>query len=349
MKMMKAVVKYDNVPGATEIREMPQPEIGPDDVLVRTAYIGICGTDPHMHRNLISFKINVPLVFGHEFAGTIEKLGENVKGYSVGDRVTAETHADYCGECTLCRTNRYHLCRERKGYGFHTHGAFAKYVKVPSRILHRVPDNVSLMEASLTEPLCVAYNAVINNSDVRPGDTVVVIGPGPIGLLCAKMSQLAGASEIIAIGTGGDDNRLELARQYGATITVNSSKDDPVRIIRDIGDNYGADLVIDAAGSSQTLALSMEVVRPEGQITKIGWGPKPVGFTLDPIIAKSVTLKGHFSHTWDVWEKCLVLMSKGQVDLNPLITHELPIDRWEEGFELAETKQAVKVVLTPIE
>lgn len=349
MKMMKAVVKYDNVPGATDIREIPQPEIGPDDVLVRTAYIGICGTDPHMHKNLNSFKINVPLVFGHEFAGTIEKLGENVKGYSIGDRVTAETHADYCGECALCRTNRYHLCRGRKGYGFHTHGAFAKYVKVPSRILHKVPDNVSLKEASLTEPLCVAYKAVFSSSDVRPGDTVVVIGPGPIGLLCAKMSQLAGASEIIVIGTDGDDSRLEIARQYGATITVNSSKDDPVKIIKDIGDNYGADLVIDTAGSSQTLALSMEVVRPEGQITKIGWGPKPVGFSLDPIISKSVTLKGHFSHTWDVWEKCLVLMSKGQVDLNPLITHELPIDRWEEGFELVETKQAVKVVLTPIE
>jgi len=349
MEMMKAVVKYDTVPGATEIREMPVPEIGPGDVLVRIAYIGICGTDPHMHKNLTSIKINVPLIFGHEFAGTIEKIGSEVKGFKAGDRVTAETHADYCGECTLCRTNQYHLCRERKGYGFQTHGAFAKYVRVPARILHRVPDNVSLKEASLTEPLCVAYKSMVYSSTVRPGDTVVVIGPGPIGVLCVKMAQILGASTIIAIGTDGDDERLQMAKEYGATITINSSREDANLIVKSIGDNYGADLVVDTAGSSSTLALSMELVRPGGQITKVGWGPKPVGFSLDPIIQKSVTLRGHFSHTWDVWEKCLTLMASGQVDLKPLITHELSIDQWEKGFELVETKKAMKVVLTPID
>lgn len=349
MEMMKAVVKYDNVPGATEIREMPVPEIGPRDVLVRTAYIGICGTDPHMHKNLVSFKMNVPLIFGHEFAGTIEKVGSEVKGFKVGDRVTAETHADYCGECVLCRTNQYHLCRERKGYGFQTHGAFAKFVKVPARILHRVPDNVSLKEASLTEPLCVAYKSMVYSSTVRPGDTVVVIGPGPIGILCTKMVQILGASQIITIGTDGDDERLKMAKEYGATITINSSKEDADSIVKSLGDNYGADLVVDTAGSSATLALSMALVRPGGQITKIGWGPKPVGFSLDPIIQKSVTLRGHFSHTWDVWEKCLTMMASGQIDLKPLITHELPIDQWEKGFELVETKKAMKVVLTPID
>ena len=348
MEMMKAVVKFDNISGATEIREMPVPEIGPGDVLVKVAYIGVCGTDPHMHHNLVSFKMNVPLVFGHEFAGTIEKAGRDVKGYKVGDRVTAETHADYCGECELCRTNRYHLCRERKGYGFHAHGAFAKYVKVPARILHRVPDSVSLKEASLIEPLCVAYKSVVCNSTIRPGDTIVVIGPGPIGMLCIKMAQIVGASEIIVVGTDGDDERLEMSLKYGATIAMNSSKEDVSSRIKNIGDGYGADVVIDTAGVSPTLALSMDVVRPGGQITKIGWGPKPVGFTLDPIISKNVTLVGHFSHTWDVWEKALVILSKGQVDLNPLITHEMPIDEWERSFKLVEQKEAMKVVLTPI-
>lgn len=349
MEMMKAVIKYDNVAGATEVREMPVPEIGPGDVLVRTAYIGICGTDPHMHHNLVSFKMNVPLVFGHEFAGIIEKVGSEVRNFQVGDRVTAETHADYCGDCSLCRTNQYHLCRERKGYGFQTHGAFAKFVKVPSRILHRVPDNVSLREASLTEPLCVAYKSMICSSTVRPGDTVVVIGPGPIGVLCTKMVKIAGASQIIIIGTDGDDERLNLAKAYGATITINSSKENAAAVVKSIGDKYGADLVVDTAGASATLALSMELVRPGGQITKIGWGPNPVGFSLDPIIQKSVTLRGHFSHTWDVWEKCLTLMASGQVDLKPLITHELPIDQWEKGFKLVESKEAMKVVLTPID
>ncbi len=300
-----------------------------------------------MHKNLVTFKMNVPLIFGHEFAGTIEKLGSDVKGYSVGDRVTAETHADYCGECELCRTNQYHLCRERKGFGFHTHGAFAKFVKVPARILHMLPENISLREAALTEPLCVAYKSVVCNSTVNPGDTVVVIGPGPIGLLCIKMAQICGASEIIAVGTDGDDERLKMSLSYGATMALNSSRDDVSARVKAIGDRYGADLVLDTAGVSPTLALSMEVVRPGGQITKIGWGPKPVGFSLDPIISKSITLKGHFSHTWDVWEKCLVLLSKGQVDLKPLITHELPIDQWEKSFELIESKEAMKVVLKP--
>ncbi len=349
MEMMKAVVKYENVAGATEIRQVPVPEIGPDDVLVRTAYIGVCGTDPQMHKNQTSIKLQVPLIFGHEFAGTIEKTGSNVKNYKPGDRVTAETHFDYCGECELCRTNNYHICKERRGYGFQADGAFAKFVKVPSRILHRVPDSVSLKEASLIEPLCVAYKAVVSNSNVKPGDTVVVIGPGPIGMLCIKMAQLCGASEIIAVGIDGDENRLHMALEYGATMAYNSNKDDVSVAVKSLGDGYGPDLVIDTAGTAATLALSMDIVRPAGQITKIGWGPAPVGISLDPIIAKSITLKGHFSHTWDVWEKCLVLLSKGQVDLKPLITHEMPIDQWEKSFKLVETKEAMKVVLTPID
>jgi L-iditol 2-dehydrogenase len=348
-KTMKAVVKYENAPNATELRDVPVPEISPSDVLVETAYIGICGTDPHMHTGAVKFDFNCPFILGHEFAGTIVKAGEKVTGFKNGDRVTAETHADYCGRCTLCRTNNYHLCRQRKGFGFHLDGAFTKYVKVPGRILHRVPENVSLKAASLTEPLCVAYKSVICNSTVNPGDNVVVIGPGPIGLLCMKMAQLSGAGQIIAIGTEGDDKRLELAKSYGATITINSSKQDPLPLIMPLGDGYGADLIVDTAGSSETLKLSMDAVRPNGQITKIGWGPKPVNFSLDPLIAKSVTFRGHFSHTWDVWEKCLTMMSQGKIDLEQLVTHELPIDRWEQGFELVENKEALKVVLTPID
>jgi len=349
MQTMKAVVKYSADAGATELRDVPVPEIGPDDVLVEVAFIGVCGTDPHMHHNRISFKMNVPIILGHEFSGTIIKVGEEVKGFEIAQRVTAETHADYCGKCALCRTNNYHICSQRKGYGFHVDGAFAKYVKVPTRIIHKLPKQVSLRQACLTEPLCVAYKAVIDNSAVRPGDTVVVIGPGPIGLLSIRMAKLAGASRIVAIGTDGDDKRLQMAKQFGATITINSSNQEPLPQILALGDGYGADLIIDTAGPAETLALSMQAVRPGGQITKIGWGPKPVNLSLDPLISKSVTLKGHFSHTWDVWEKCLTLMAGGQVDLETLITHELSIEEWEKAFELVQSKQAVKVVLKPID
>jgi alcohol dehydrogenase/L-iditol 2-dehydrogenase len=346
---MKAVVKYDNVAGATEVRDVPVPSIGPDDVLVETAYIGICGSDPHMHHNKVSYKVNVPLILGHEFAGVIAEVGANVTGWKVGDRVTSETHADYCGKCVMCRTNNYHVCRERKGYGFQIDGAFAKYVRVPSRILHKVPDNVSLKEAALTEPLCVAYSSLVKHSPLKPGDLVVIIGPGPIGLLCTKIASILGASDIVVVGTDGDDARMEIAKKLGATMTINSSRQDPVPIIMGMRDGYGANLVVDAAGFSPTLKLSLDVVRPCGQINKIGWGPGPVGFSLDQLISKAVALQGTFSHTWDVWEKCLVLMGERTVDLGEVITHELPLDQWQKGFDLMETKEGLKIVLTPID
>ena len=344
---MKALVKYGEAAGETAVREVPIPAIGPDDVLVKVAYIGICGTDPHMHMNLTTINVKVPVIFGHEFSGTIEEAGANVKGWQVGERVTAETHAEYCGACAMCRTNNYHLCRDRKGYGFQTDGAFAQYVRVPQRILHRIPESVALREASLTEPLCVGYKSVVINSCVRPGDVVAVIGPGPIGLVCIKMAQLCGASEILAIGTPEDVKRLEIAKAYGAT-RVFTSGGDAVAASKSLSDGYGADLVVDTAGVSGTVAMSMQMVRPAGQITKVGWGPKPLEMTLDPIVAKSVRLQGHFSHTWDVWEKCINLMAHGQVDLKPLITHEFPIDQWAHAFELLEKREALKVVLTPI-
>lgn len=345
---MKAVVKYENADGATELREVPIPEIGPDEVLVKVAYIGVCGSDPHMHHNKVTYKVDVPLILGHEFSGTIERLGSRVEGYKIGDRITAETHADYCGKCELCRTNNYHVCRERKGYGFKVDGAFTQYVKAPSRILHKLPENVSLREASLTEPLCVAYSALVKHSKIKPGDLVVVIGPGPIGILCAQIASLLGASDIVMIGTDGDEERMEMAKKFGATLTINSSKEDPVDIVMGMRDKYGADAVVDAAGFSSTLKLSMDLIKPCGQINKIGWGPKPVGFSLDPLITKAVTLQFCFSHNWDVWEKCLVLMDRKTVDLESLITHELPLDKWAEAFELIEAKKALKVVLTPI-
>lgn len=348
MNTMKAVIKYADAPGATEVRDVPIPEIGKTDVLVEVAYTGVCGTDPHLHNNTSAFKFVRPFILGHEFAGTIVKIGSEVTGFSVGDRVTSETHAEFCGKCALCKQNNYPLCRERKGYGFHVDGAYTKFVKVPERILHHVPDNVSLKAASITEPFCVAYKALISNSNIRAGDTVVIIGPGPIGILSAKLAKLSGAGEIVVIGTEGDDKRLELAKEFGATITINSSDEDPLKRILSFGDGYGADLLVDLAGSSSTLKLCMDAVRPAGQITKIGWGRQPVNFSLDPLISKSVTFKGHFSNTWDVWEKCLILMGKEMIDLEKVITHELGIDQWEKAFELLETKEAVKVVLKPV-
>lgn len=346
---MKAVVKFDLKDGATELREVPVPQIGPDDVLVRVEYTGICGSDPHIHHNEVNYKINVPVILGHEFSGVIEEAGKNVKDFKVGERVTAETHADYCGKCLLCRTNNYHLCRERKGYGFHVDGAFAKYVKVPTRILHRLPENVTLKEAALTEPFCVAYSSLVKHSNIKPGDLVVIIGPGAIGILSAKVASIMGAGDIVVIGTPEDKKRLEVAKEFGATEVFTEFNEDVKRYVQDIRDGYGADIVVDSAGVSETFRMAMDLVRPAGQINKIGWGPTPLGFSLDPLISKAVTVNFTFSHNWDVWEKCLILMNKKMIELEKLVTHELTIDHWEEGFKLVESREGLKVLLKPID
>ena len=342
---MKALVKYDQKPGMTKIMDMPIPRIGPDDVLIKVQYAGICGTDPHIHHSKASMRINTPLILGHEFAGIIKKAGKNVTGLCTGELVTAETHARYCGICTLCRNGMYHLCRDRMGYGFQTDGAFAEFVCAHKRIVHKIPEGVSPEEASLTEPLCVAYSALVKSARVRPGDTVAVIGPGPIGMLCAKMAKIQGASRVFMIGTTGDEKRLETSLGYGADEVFTAGGKDVEEKLKRYGDGYGVDIVVDTAGAAQALDLSLNIVRPGGMIVKIGWGPEPVGFSLDRLIAKAVTLKGHFSHTWDVWEKCLSLMSEGIISLKPLMTHILLLDDWEKGFRLVEEKEAVKAVL----
>ncbi|HRR92179.1 MAG TPA: zinc-binding dehydrogenase, partial [bacterium] len=281
--------------------------------------------------------------------GVIEEVGRNVKDFKVGERVTAETHADYCGKCLLCRTNNYHLCRERKGYGFHVDGAFAKYVKVPTRILHRLPENVTLKEAALTEPFCVAYSSLVKHSNIKPGDLVVIIGPGAIGILSAKVASIMGAGDIVVIGTPEDKKRLEVAKEFGATEVFTEFNEDVKRYVQDIRDGYGADIVVDSAGVSETFKIAMDLVRPAGQINKIGWGPAPLGFSLDPLISKAVTVNFTFSHNWDVWEKCLILMNKKIIELEKLVTHELTIDHWEEGFKLVESREGLKVLLKPVD
>jgi L-iditol 2-dehydrogenase len=344
---MKAVVKFAKEDGNTEVREVPKPSIEPGEVLVHVKYIGICGSDLHIYHNNVTYQIDYPLILGHEFAGVIEEVASGVENFKVGDRVTVETHAEYCGKCLMCRTNNYHLCRDRKGYGLRVNGAYTSYVKAKERILHHVPENISLKEAALTEPLCVAYNLVIKNIEIVPGDVVMVIGPGPIGILCGKMAQIAGASEVIMVGTDGDELRLNLAKEYCATKIINSSKEDPLLYAKQKNEGYGVDVVIDAAGPAATLKLALEAVRPAGTIGKVAWGPKPINFSLDKILEKSLLLRGTFSHTWDVWEKCLKLMASGQVDLSKLITHELSIEEWKKGFDLVESREGIKVVLKP--
>src|SRR5579863_8859941 len=243
---MIGLVNYAKEPGSVELREIPVPEIGHEDVLLSVKAVGICGSDLHQFHGKNSWRVNYPVVLGHEFAGVIAKLGSRVDGFKEGDRVVSETAAVLPRDSALIRRGLYNLDPERLGFGYGVDGAMADFVRVPARCLHHVPVSLAVERAALTEPCCVAYNAVCVNSHLRPGQCVAVIGPGPIGLLCAAMARLAGAGHVVAIGTAADTKRLEVALQMGADTVLGGHGEDAREWVKSFGDGYGADLVIDA-------------------------------------------------------------------------------------------------------
>lgn len=344
---MIGLVNYAEEPGSVELREISIPEIGEEDVLLSVQAAGVCGSDLHQYHGKHSWRVNYPVVLGHEFAGVIARAGGRVRGFKEGDRVTSETAAVLPHDSALIRRGLYNLDPRRLGFGYGVDGAMAQYVKVPARCLHHVPAALATERAALTEPCCVAYNAVCVNSRVRPGDSVAVIGPGPIGLLCAMMAKLAGAGHLIVIGIEADRARLEVARQIGAETIPGTQGDDAVEWSRGFGEGLGVDLVIDAAGVSASLKLALEIVRPAGQITKVGWGPQPLNFSLDPLVQKAVTLQGSFSHNWPVWEQVLSLLAAGKLDLSLILNRIAPLKDWQQTFDAMQSGQIVKGVLTP--
>jgi alcohol dehydrogenase/L-iditol 2-dehydrogenase len=282
-----------------------------------------------------------PVVLGHEFCGIIREVGRRVKGWNEGERVVSETAAVIDPQSPFTRQGLYNLDPNRLGYGAMIDGAMRSFVPVPARILHRMPAGMTFDEAALTEPCCVAFNAVVNNARIRPGDRVLVLGPGPIGILSAAMARLCGANVAI-VGLENDRARLEIARQYGCEPITG----DPTTWAREI-DGLGVDGVIDATGVSAALATALDVVRPAGWISKVGWGPQPLGFSLDKLVQKNITLQGSFSHNWPIWERVIQLISTGQLDVAPITGGIWPIAQWQEAFKTMHSGKIVKAILKP--
>lgn len=342
---MRAVVKYGRQDKNVEVRDVPEPMMGPDQVLIEVRATGVCGSDVHMWREQQSWAVKQPLVLGHEFCGVIADVGVNVSGFKIGQRVACETAAQVCNSCVYCLSGNYNLCPNRLGYGALADGSMTSYVAARPQILHHIPDNVPFEHAALTEPICVAYNALVEKTTMKPGDLVVIQGPGPIGIMALQIVRLRGAGTIVVLGTNADEKRMEVAAELGAHYTVNIQREDAGQLIKSLGDGFGADLVVDCTGVSRALKQSMELVRPNGRITKIGWGPQPLDFSLDPLVGKAVTLQGSFSHTYPTWERVLTLLSTGQVNLNPVIGGIYGLDEWEEAFHKMEVGENVKSVL----
>ncbi len=336
-----AVVNYAKEKGSVELREIPKPIIGDDDVLLEVANVGVCGSDLHQWTSDHSWPVNYPVVLGHEFGGHIIALGKNVGGWKEGDRVVSETAAVIDLNNPLSKQGLYNLDPTRKGFGYGVNGAMTRYVKVPARCLHAVPKKLPFDEACLTEPCSVAYNAVVINSEIKPGDRVIVIGPGTIGILCAAIAKLCGA-EVAIVGLEKDRHRLKIAESYGCRTIVEDGTE-----WANQKDGLGVDCVVDAAGVSSSLEMALQWVRPNGQITKVGWGPQPLGFSLDPLVQKNVRLQGSFSHNWPIWEKVLSLLASGSLNVRPIIGGVWTLDDWHQAFEQMHSGKVVKSVLKP--
>ena len=335
-----AIVNFGPEPHSVELREIPVPNIGPDDVLLEVAAVGVCGSDLHQWTAQHSWPVNYPVTLGHEFAGRICEVGKSVTGFAEGDRVCSETAAVINPHSPMTRIGRYNLDPSRKGFGYGVDGAMTQKVKVPARCLHRVPDKLPLRLAALTEPCCVAFSAVATNVTILPGDRVLVLGPGPIGLLCAAVARLRGA-EVGVVGLPRDAARMDIARAYDC-IPLSPAEAEAWALERD---GLGCEGIVDAAGVSATLKTAMELVRPAGWISKVGWGRDPVGFSLDPLVQKNVQLQGSFSHTWAIWERVLALAASGALNAEHIVGGTWGLENWHEAFETMHSGSIAKSVL----
>lgn len=342
---MKALVKYGMGDEQVEVREVDDARAERGRVLIEIDAVGVCGSDVHIWRNHQSWPIKLPLVLGHEMAGRVINTG-HVGGLSLGQRVVTETAQSVCGHCSHCLSGRYNLCPYRRGYGAMADGAFSRYVLARPQIVHHIPPQVSSAHAALTEPACVAYNALVGRVRVTPGDVVVIQGSGAIGIMATQMARIAGAGAIVVIGTSIDAIRLRVAEAVGATHTVNRDTADPAEVVGNLGDGFGADLVVDCTGVSAALRQALDLVRPMGTIAKIGWGPQPLDFSLDPLVAKAITLAGAFSHTHQTWERALALVATSALILDPVIGGSYDLSHWRDAFQLKQDGSNVKSVIT---
>lgn len=339
--VLKAYLKFDYT-------DVPMPEHGPEDVLIRVQAVSICGSDVHGYDGS-SGRRQPPVIMGHEAAGIIEKAGDAVNGFKPGDAVIFDSTV-YCGSCENCRRGQINLCASREVLGVSTGaynraGAFAEYVAVPARILYHKPETVSFEEATLVEPFSIAMHAY-RISPTKIGDRVAVFGTGTIGLMVIQTLRAAGCAEIIAIDIA--DHKLALARQVGATATINSSRDDARAAILSLTEGKGADVCFEAVGIGATLNAAISAARDGGAVVMIGNISSKVEFNMQYVIAHELKLIGSCASSGE-YETCIALLARRKVDFAPLISAVAPLSegqQWHDRLHAAEPG-LVKVVLKP--
>jgi L-iditol 2-dehydrogenase len=344
---MKALVKTTHGPGNLELRDVPIPQIKLDEVLIRVRACGICGSDLKIEEDQHPY--TPPVVVGHEFAGEIMEIGENVSGWTVGDRVVSEQHTHACGHCRQCLTGNAFACASKRAPGYFQDGAFAEFIKVPHRLLHRVPDNINYVEAAFSEPSAVAAHGMLERTGIAPEDVVLILGCGPIGIVAAKMAQIAGASKVILTGIDRDERaRLPKARELGIDHVVNVAQEDVGRTVDELTDGEGADVVIELAGAIPAIQQAFRLARRLGRVGIIGQPPTDeVTIPYREALFRALTVVFSYSSKFTSWARVLSLFERGAIQPAEFITHVLPLEEWQKGYQLSRNGEAVKVVLEP--
>jgi threonine dehydrogenase-like Zn-dependent dehydrogenase len=343
---MKALVKYSPELNDVRIIRMPVPKIGPKQVLIRSPGCGVCIGDQAIWRvgpDSSFVKRNVfPLILGNENYGVIEEVGRNIERWKVGDRVVSE-HRHGCGECLWCRTGLVNLCPRGTAFGRRgANGTMCEFFATPSKYVHRIPDNVSGLEASLSEKLAtVSEGVIVQGGGINPGETVVVIGPGPIGQLAAQVARLSGALNVVVTGLARDTFRLGVAEELGATRTVNIEEEDPVEVVKDLTDDIMADVVIQAAVvNPAALTQAVNLVRRNGRLMNIGLGGSAtVNVPWTTMSNNEVRVTGTSAHAWWSWEYSLRMMATKRAKFEQVITVKLPYEEWKKAFMMQETRE----------
>jgi len=338
---MKALIKQEPGEGLI-LGELPEPTIGPNDVLIEIAKTAICGTDMHIYNwdPWAQRTITVPMAIGHEYTGTLVAMGDEVRGFEIGDRVSGEGHIT-CGHCRNCRAGRRHLCRNTVGVGVNRQGAFAEYLSLPAVNAFKLPPSISDDVASILDPLGNAVHTALAFDMV--GEDVLITGAGPIGIMAVAVARFVGARHVVI--TDVNDYRLDLAAKMGASRVVNVSNQSLDDVMRDLGMQEGFDVGLEMSGNPVAMREMLRTMHHGGSVAILGIPPGDTAVDWTQVIFKGLTLKGIYGREmFETWYKMASLIQSG-LDVTPVITHHFAARDYLAGFETMGSGQSGKVIL----
>lgn len=342
---MKALVKFASGDGNVDVLDVEEPVCGADQVKIEVAFCGLCGTDIHVLHD--TFRNYPPIILGHEFAGTVVEVGKNVTGVTPGAKVAClGATAVTCNQCTYCKSGNFIFCANRRGMGHGVNGGFTRYVVMRPEQLYRVPTDLPLEAAALSEPFAAAIHAVTELTQVRIGDVALISGPGPMGLLCLKLLVAEGVKTIVA-GAAGDDSRLEAALRFGAADAIHVQKQNLLDAVQKHTDGRGVNVAFECAGHESSVRACLKALRPMGRYTQVGICGREIQFPIDEIFYKQLQLTGSICYTAQTWDRMMKIFAQGRIRLEDMVSEKLPLAQWRKAFDLCVKKKALKVLLYP--